>query len=499
MHGVLHDLRTAHVSHHDPEADLAEVWANIQVWIEQPAVQLESDHDQGGVQLLDAQAACYGSFTSVTIVGLIEKDWPQQGSRSIFYPSLMLEKFFQFSLVSEKLPESSQVARNRAERARFRDLLGLSTDQLRLSSFTLDHLDQDALVNPSTFIEKLEVEVSEVDEEAPSTRIKIDEALMLGTVDPSVVQEDAATWLSLRLATNDLSGSKRSFRHEDQSEGITFSPTRVERYLACPFKYFAGKELGLEEEREEFSRVSPLDRGTWLHKILQEFYRDWQEAINAENIDLALDRCARVMEEVLTTHETAKTLPQAERALERSLFLGSIAKRGLIDRVLRFDAEQDLAVVKRLLEHELNDKFKFKSSSGTRSVSLHAIVDRIDLLQDNTFRVVDYKLGSAPNPKLAVQLPIYAVCTEQYLADRRTDGPWKVKDAYYLAFKKEGLAAPMVKKGELEQALDDGQQRFLDAVDGISQQEFPVRPAEPFNCKYCGYSTVCRKEYVEDS
>jgi ATP-dependent helicase/DNAse subunit B len=167
--------------------------------------------------------------------------------------------------------------------------------------------------------------------------------------------------------------------------------------------------------------------------------------------------------------------------------------------VLRFDAEQDLAVVDRLLEHELKDKFKFKSSSGTRSVSLHAFVDRIDLLQDNTFRVVDYKLGSAPNPKLAVQLPIYAVCSEQYLADRRTDGPWKVKDAYYLAFKKEGLAAPMVKKGELEQALDDGQQRFLDAVDGISQQEFPVRPAEPFNCKYCGYSTVCRKEYVEDS
>jgi len=508
MHGVLHDLRTAHVSHHDPEADLAEVWANIQVWIEQPAVQLESDHDQGGVQLLDAQAACYGSFTSVTIVGLIEKDWPQQGSRSIFYPSLMLEKFFQFSLVSEKLPESSQVARNRAERARFRDLLGLSTDQLRLSSFTLDHLDQDELVSPSTFIETLKAlpeseqplsNVSPVDEEAPSTRIKIDEALMLGTVDPSVVQGEAATWLSLRLATNDLSKSKRSLSHENGPEGITFSPTRVERYLACPFKYFAGEELGLEEEREEFSRVSPLERGTWLHEILEEFYKDWRGAINDENIDLALDRCAGVMEKVLTTHKTAQSLPQAERTLERSLFLGSIAKRGLIDRVLRFDAEQDLAVVKRLLEHELNDKFKFKSSSGTRSVSLHAIVDRIDLLQDNTFRVVDYKLGSAPNPKLAVQLPIYAVCTEQYLADRRTDGPWKVKDAYYLAFKKEGLAAPMVKKGELEQALDDGQQRFLDAVDGISQQEFPVRPAEPFNCKYCGYSTVCRKEYVEDS
>ena len=501
IHGVLHDLGSAHVSHHDPESDLGEVWANIRVWIERRAVQLESD--QGGVQLLDAQAACYGCFSSVTIVGLIEKDWPQQRSRSIFYPSLMLEQLFQSSPVSEKPPESSQVARNRAERARFRDLLGLSNDQLRLSIFTLDHLDQDALVNPSTFIENLETlpgtEVSPVDEEARHpVRIKIDEALMLGTVDPSVVQEEVAEWLSLRLASNDLSESKRSFSHEDQSEGITFSPTRVERYLACPFKYFAGEELGLEEEREEFSRVSPLERGTWLHEILEEFYKDWRGAINDENIDLALDRCAGVMEKVLTTHKTAQSLPQAERTLERSLFLGSIAKRGLIDRVLRFDAEQGLAVVDRLLEHKLKGKFKFKSSSGTRSVSLRGVVDRIDLLPDHTFRVVDYKLGQAPNPKLAVQLPIYAVCSEQDLADR-PDGPWKVKDAYYLAFKKERLEAPMVKKGELEQALDDGQQRFLDAVDGISQQEFPVRPAEPFNCKYCGYSTVCRKEYVEDS
>jgi len=498
MHGVLHDLRTAHVSHHDPEADLAEVWANIQVWIERRAVQLESD--QGGVQLLDAQAACYGSFTSVTIVGLIEKDWPQQRSRSIFYPPSMLEQLFQSSSVS---PDSSQVARTRAERARFRDLLGLSTDQLRLSSFTLDHLEQDALVNPSTFIEEdlenLEVDVRLVNEEAPSDNIKIDEALMLRPVDPSVVQGEAATWLSLRLATNDLSESKRSLSHENGPEGITFSPTGVERYLACPFKYFADKVLKLEEEREELSRVSPLEQGTWLHKILQEFYKNWPEPINDENIDLALERCAGVVEKVLTEHETAQLLPQAERALERSRFLGSIAKRGLIDRVLRFDAEQDLAVVDRLLEHELKDKFKFKSSSGTRSVSLLAYVDRIDLLQDRSFQVVDYKLGLAPNRNLAVQLPIYAVCSEQALADR-LDGPWKIGDAQYLAFKKEGLAESMVGRGKtLTEALDDGQQRFLDAVDGIFQREFPVRPAEPFNCKYCGYSTVCRKKDVEDS
>jgi hypothetical protein len=50
----------------------------------------------------------------------------------------------------------------------------------------------------------------------------------------------------------------------------------------------------------------------------------------------------------------------------------------------------------------------------------------------------------------------------------------------------------------LAEALQDGQQRFLDAIDGIERGEFPVRPEEPFRCQWCGYAGVCRKDYVGD-
>ena len=39
-----------------------------------------------GVHLVDDQAARYGAFDDITIVGLVENDWPERPRRNIFYP-----------------------------------------------------------------------------------------------------------------------------------------------------------------------------------------------------------------------------------------------------------------------------------------------------------------------------------------------------------------------------------------------------------------------------
>ena len=36
------------------------------------------------------------------------------------------------------------------------------------------------------------------------------------------------------------------------------------------------------------------------------------------------------------------------------------------------------------------------------------------------------------------------------------------------------------------------------AIDGIERGAFPVEPDEPFRCRWCGYASVCRKDYVGD-
>src|SRR5439155_24694365 len=123
-------------------------------------------------------------------------------------------------------------------------------------------------------------------------------------------------------------------------------------------------------------------------------------------------------------------LPDAEAGLERTRLLGSSAAAGLGEAVLRMEAERPTGVVERLLEHTLTGTFSIQTASGAREVTLRGKADRLDLLEDGTFRLIDYKLGWPPDRGRALQLPIYGICAEQRLTDQR-----KLGEAVYLAFK----------------------------------------------------------------
>ena len=77
---------------------------------------------------------------------------------------------------------------------------------------------------------------------------------------------------------------------------------------------------------------------------------------------------------------------------------------------------------------------------------LRGKADRIDLLEDNTFRIIDYKLSRAPERKHALQLPIYAVCTVQHLQKTRGQ-QWDPGQAGYIAFGQDRQFSPMLGRG----------------------------------------------------
>jgi RecB family exonuclease len=133
-------------------------------------------------------------------------------------------------------------------------------------------------------------------------------------------------------------------------------------------------------------------------------------------------------------------------------------------------------------------------------VQVRGKADRIDLLEDGTFRVIDYKLGRAPKAVRALQLPVYSACAGQELNRRGgyRGRSWRVSGAGYVAFKEKNAFVPLGGSTALQQALDDGTARFVAAVEGIERGDFPVRPEEPFLCTRCGYAGVCRKDYIGD-
>ena len=233
-----------------------------------------------------------------------------------------------------------------------------------------------------------------------------------------------------------------------------------------------------------------------LHDVFESFFRAWQgaghHAITPQNLDVARELFTAVVERAL------ERLPEAEAGLERTRLLGSPAAAGLGEAVFRMEAERPIAVVERLLERRLDGDILIATAQGPRTISLRGKADRIDLLADGTFRLIDYKLGWPPNRARALQLPIYSVCAEQQLATR--DGPtWRLGEAMYLAFKGPKRVVPLfAKPADRAKVLAEAQQRLADTLDAIARGEFPPTPDDVYRCETCAFTAVCRKDYVGD-
>jgi RecB family exonuclease len=139
----------------------------------------------------------------------------------------------------------------------------------------------------------------------------------------------------------------------------------------------------------------------------------------------------------------------------------------------------------------------FHVDGAERRIRLRGKADRIDLLDDGTFRLIDYKLGWPPDRNRALQLPIYSLCAEQQLASDR--GPsWTLGEAAYLAFKGPRRVVPLFTPANRDKVLADAQERLAKTLDAIARGEFPPTPDDVYRCETCSFASVCRKDYVGD-
>ncbi len=130
-------------------------------------------------------------------------------------------------------------------------------------------------------------------------------------------------------------------------------------------------------------------------------------------------------------------------------------------------------------------------------MSLRGKADRVDLLEDGTFRLIDYKLGWPPNRARALQLAIYSLCAQQRLGGYLGKS-WTVGEAAYLAFKGPKRVVPLFSAGDRDRVLREAQQRLVRAIDAIERGEFPPHPQDVYRCETCAFTAVCRKDYVGD-
>jgi hypothetical protein len=479
--GILESLRDAYRAHDDAQVPLADLLTIIRRWIEGQTFSPRTG--SSGIMLLDARAAGYADIDDLRLVGLVDSDWPERTRRSIFYPVQLLSQ----------LGWPADADRLGAARARFHDLLRLPRTRVAVSTFTLE---DDAIVPASAFVEEIERAGLPLQRLPPSdgARVLIHEALAEEPTVASALEGVPLEWLTLRASRSPCSADE--YHGAAGARAATaYSVSSLERYLECPFKYFAAHVLRVPEERADESGLTPQERGQFLHAVFETFFREWQAAgqrsITTSNLAEAVTLFDAIAERQL------ETLPESDRALERTYLLGSAAAPGLAERAFAFEIEQGGEVIERLLEHELEGAFEFRGAAGVRSVRLRAKADRIDLMADGTLRLVDYKLGKAPKPARSLQLPVYGICAQQSLEGRHQRS-WTLGCAGYVAFREKNAFVALAPQNLLDQALAAGQERLLGAVDAIERGEFPPNPEEPFLCSRCSYATVCRKDYVGD-
>lgn len=477
--GIIDDLRDAHLRHDDPVTDLPGVTSTLRRLIEGATFAAPSGTD--GVILVDADAARYGEFDNVFLVGLLDGEWPERRRQSSLFPASLLSQ----------LGWSRDIERLRAARAGLSDLLRLAANRVSVSTVAFE---DDAVVAGSALLEDLEdAGLSLVREASPVGPVTA-EAGLAERPDAVTLPVAPTEWLGLRRGRGSLS--------LERYRGITgprapaaYAVSAVERYLSCPFKYFAASVLRLGDEPDDELIMAPRTRGRFVHEVLRAFFERWQRdgsgPIDVERLDEA-----RTMARALADEHLAM-LPPPDRAVERVWLLGSPAGMGVIDRLLALEADRPGRVIERLLEYRFDGEYQLDGEDGPRTVRLRGIADRIDLLEGGRLRVIDYKTGRAPTRGQALQLPVYGRCAEQEL-DGRHGTTWDVDSAAYVAFGEPRAWAPLDRRRDIGAVMLDGQQQFLAAVDQIEQGQFQVRPTEPYRCVYCEYPTVCRKDYVGD-
>jgi RecB family exonuclease len=172
------------------------------------------------------------------------------------------------------------------------------------------------------------------------------------------------------------------------------------------------------------------------------------------------------------------------RAIETPRLFGGPGEPGAIEWLLRLEMKRG-PLRRRLLEYAFGSTFRLDTGPNEESpwaVHVKGRADRVDIDSQGHLHLFDYKSGRAPETKLTIQVPLYALCLSQELST-------KIAEAAYLSLRDKKI----VPRQDYPQALH----RLRETFKNVSEGRFAPRPYQDHLCNTCGYVGVCRKEIEE--
>jgi len=240
---------------------------------------------------------------------------------------------------------------------------------------------------------------------------------------------------------------------------LSLSPSKVNTYLQCPFKYRCEVDTDVRKKYRKDTVYTIF--GNLIHACLNDLYkRTKKEDRSFQKLkDLFKEKFIKDFEnhkKIFKTKDNIILYVKKSQEMFKN-FIGSEL----------FDAEpiSTEEYPKCIINNELELGGKF---------------DRIDLV-GNEIRLIDYKTGRLKEDAIdKFQLNLY----ELLLNKCRPNNPVKEKLLYYLEENK------IIKYPSMEDKVVETEERLLAIADAISKdKEFIPKPNNM--CRFCDYITIC--------
>ena len=449
--------------------------------------------DDAGVQVFESREIQGLEFDHIFALGLVEGQVPTPRSRG-YIPRIREN--------SRNLWELARARRNEQEYL-FSRLFFAARKELFLCHPQKE--GQQELI-PSIFLKPFEKQI-QVPPRLHLITSKMEKQLLEGAVNRSTTGENWASKLRLEENGTPLNSSLGDLLSGEYGPQKEFSPSTLESYSECPFRFLVGKLFHLEPfEDNEYTLLGKL-----VHNALCDLYNEkrQKEKIPANKPASAFDpnkdaesfqkNCEKLWEEMRL--EYAGLLP-----LHRLNLL--FEKNGVLDLLVSHLQAYEKEYGYLAGEKEFSKVLLGKDASGTE-VYLAGKIDRIDASRSDTSKIslTDYKTGKPDKKKVQVQLEdgrllqlqLYSIAARETMS-KELGGPVEISKASYvhLADKKSSsknevfdLDVPM---GEQTENL--ARQKALENAGMIRAGKFPlslhVDGKYPECSDYCSFRFVCR-------
>jgi probable DNA repair protein len=301
---------------------------------------------------------------------------------------------------------------------------------------------------------------------------------------PTLESESAPRQAEARPTTLEMIQDSTAPPHREETAP---GGTRLFQYQAeCPFRAFAELRLGARPLDAPAPGLSPMERGTLVHKALEIV---WDRLTSHAQL------CAASEAELGAVVEAAVSDALAEIGTRRNEALPEAFAAIEQERLERLLADW-LEIERRRAPFTVlaSEKKGYAEAGGIRC---EVRVDRVDRLDDGRHVIIDYKSGQ-PSPSSwfgerpdEPQLPLYAVSHHGPLG-AVLFGQVRTGEAVFKGYAAEEGLVPGAKPRDLGAEIAEWR-RVLDRLGadfraGVAD----VDPKKPATCRHCSLLALCR-------